>query len=686
MTSDLSPSVCPHDCPSACALEVERIDDRTIGWIHGAKENSYTQGVICAKVARYAERVHHPDRLMRPLKRIGKRGGGSFIPIGWDQALDEVAAQLTRIAAEYGPEAVWPYYYAGTMGQVQRDGINRLRHVMGYSGQEKTICTTPAYAGWRAGTGAGWGADPREMRHSDLIVIWGCNAAATQVNVMTLASQAKKQRAAKLVVVDPDLTETAQKADLHLQPRPGTDGALACAVMQQLFIKGYADRNYLEKYTDKPGEFESHLATRTPSWAAAITGVPAAKIEQFAELYGQTRRSFIRLGLGFSRSRNGALNVHAVSCLPAVTGAWQFPGGGALLGSSDLFKLNKRLIEGLDAQRAGTRMLDMSRIGAILCGNPADLRGGPEVRALFIQNTNPMAVAPDLNLVRRGFAREDLFICVHEQFMTETARMADILLPATCFPEHNDLYQTYGQVHLQVSRPVISPPGECRSNHQVICDLANRLGAEHPGFGMSEEALIDATLKASGYPDLATMTEARWLDCSKTFAEMNFLNGFNWPDGRFRFAPDWHALGPLGGSMPQLPDHWEVIDNASPEYPFRLITPPARNFLNSSFSETPGSLAKEQKPRLRMHPEDAQPLGIADGGKVAVGSRSGEVRLEAALFSGITRGVVAVEGIWPGSAFTGGQGINTLISADPIAPAGGAGFHDTAVWVQSLHK
>jgi len=684
MSSDLHPSVCPHDCPSACSLEVERIDDKTIGRIYGAKENSYTQGVICAKVARYAERVHHPDRLTRPLKRVGERGAAVFAPIGWEEALDEVAGQLHRIAATHGAEAVWPYYYAGTMGQLQRDGINRLRHVMGYSGQEKTICTTPAYTGWSAGTGAGWGADPREMRNSDLIVIWGCNAVATQVNVMTLVSQAKKARSAKLIVVDPDLTPTAQKADLHLQPKPGTDGALACAVMQQLFLKGYADRTYLSKYADRPREFESHLATRTPAWAEEICGVPAAKIEEFAELYGQTQRSFIRLGLGFSRSRNGAFNVHAVSCLPVVTGAWQTRGGGALLGSSDLFKLDKRLIEGLDAKRSETRSLDMSRIGAILCGNRDDLCGGPEVKALFIQNTNPLAVAPDLNAVRRGFSRQDLFVCVHEQFMTETAQMADIVLPASCFLEHTDLYQSYGQMHLQVARPLISPPGECRSNHRVICDLADRLGADHPGFGMSEEEIIDATLQASGYPSLQAMTEARWLDCSKPFEEMNFLNGFNWPDGRFRFAPDWKSLGPLGEKMPRLPDHWEVIDCATPEHPFRLITPPARTFLNTSFTETPGSIGKEQKPRVRMHPQDAESLGIEQGSKVALGNKSGEVHLEASLFSGLLPGVIAVEGVWPGQAFDNGLGINTLVSADSIAPAGGAGFHDTAVWVKLL--
>ena len=397
MTSDLHPSVCPHDCPSACSLEVERIDEKTIGRIHGAKENSYTQGVICAKVARYAERVHHPDRLTRPLKRIGEKGAGSFMPIGWDQALDEVAGQLDRIAATHGPEAVWPYYYAGTMGQLQRDGINRLRHVMGYSGQDKTICTAPAYAGWSAGTGAGWGADPREMRNSDLIVIWGCNAVATQVNVMTLVSQAKKERSAKLIVVDPDLTPTAQKADLHLQPRPGTDGALACAVMQQLFLKGYADRDYLAKYTDSPEEFESHLADPHAIMGRGDNRCPGGKDRTVRRVVRADPTQFHSAWSRFSRSRNGAFNVHAVSCLPAVTGAWQYRGGGALLGSSGLFNLDKRLIEGLDAQRAGTRMLDMSRIGAILCGNPEDLRGGPEVKALFIQNTNPMAVAPDLN-------------------------------------------------------------------------------------------------------------------------------------------------------------------------------------------------------------------------------------------------------------------------------------------------
>ncbi len=368
------------------------------------------------------------------------------------------------------------------MGQLQRDGINRLRHAMGYSRQKKTICTSIAYSGWSAGVGAVWGSDPRDMAKSDLIVIWGCNAVATQINVMTKVAQAKKSRGAKLVVIDPYRTPTAKKADLHLMLKPGTDGALATAVMHMLFAEGYADREYLGKYTDLPDSLEPHLQSRTPEWASDITGVSEEEIRQFARLYGEHKRSFIRLGIGFSRSRNGAHNVHAVSCLPAITGAWQHEGGGALLGTSGLFHLDKTLIEGGDLFDPTVRELDMSRIGPILCGDPQDLSGGPAVNALFIQSCNPMAVAPDHSAVRRGFQREDLFICVHEQFMTETAAMADIVLPATTFLEHDDLYLSYGQVHLQLGCRVIEPLADCRSNHQVICDLAKRLGAEHPAF------------------------------------------------------------------------------------------------------------------------------------------------------------------------------------------------------------
>jgi anaerobic selenocysteine-containing dehydrogenase len=678
------PSVCPHDCPSTCALEVEVLDGQRIGSVRGAADNAYTAGVICAKVARYAERIHHPDRLTRPLLRTGPKGSGQFRPIAWDEALDRVASAFMAAAAQSGSEAVWPYYYAGTMGLVQRDGINRLRHVMRYSRQENTICTRIAETGWTAGVGRISGPDPREMAEADLIVIWGTNPVATQVNVMTHVARARKARGAKVFVVDPYRTGTAAVADVHLAPRPGTDGALACAVMHVAFRDGYADRDYMRRYADCPEALEAHLASRGPEWAAAITGIPAAAIEAFASEYCTTPRSFIRVGYGFSRSRNGAAALHAVTCLPTVAGHWQHRGGGAHWNSRAIYHWDKTLIEGLDALDGSVRMLDMSRIGAVLTGEAGALKGGPGVHAMLVQSTNPMTVAPDSGKVRRGFLREDLFVCVHEQFMTETARMADIVLPATMFLEHDDVYQAGGHTHIQIGAKVVEPPGECRSNHEVILGLAQRLGAEHRGFTMTEMQIVDATLRASGWPGAEEVQARRWIDAAPSFEESHFLNGFGHPDGKFRFAPDWASLGPDHARMPKLPDHLAIIDPVTPEHPFRLVTAPARQFLNTSFTETGGARRREGRPTVLVHPDDAARLEIAEGDLVRLGNGQGTVTVHARLFAGLQPGVIVVESIWPHADFTEGVGINALVSDDPAPPAGGAVFHDTAVWMVAV--
>src|ERR1700727_441792 len=299
-------SVCPHDCPSTCALEVEVLDGRRIGAVRGPEANSYTAGVICAKVSRYAERIHHPARLTQPLLRTGPKGAGQFRPISWDEALDRIGDRFSADTARHGSEAVWPFFFAGTMGLVQRDGINRLRNVMRYSRQKMTICTSLPEVGWWAGVGASRGVDSREMAKSDLIVVWGGNPVSTQVNVMTHVARARKERGAKLAVIDPYRTPIAAVADLHLAPRPGTDAALACAVMHVAFRDGYADRAYMREYADCPDRLEAHLRSRGPEWASAITGVPVTDIEAFGALYGQTKRSYLRAGYGFARSRNGA--------------------------------------------------------------------------------------------------------------------------------------------------------------------------------------------------------------------------------------------------------------------------------------------------------------------------------------------------------------------------------------------
>jgi anaerobic selenocysteine-containing dehydrogenase len=679
---ELVPSVCPHDCTSTCALEVERLDARTIGRVRGSQRNTYTAGVICEKVGRYAERVHHPDRLLYPLRRTGPKGSRQFARISWEEALDTVAEAFVRAAARHGPAAVWPYYYAGTMGLVQRDGINRLRHAMRYSRWYSTICVTLSDTGWIAGTGIKRGVDLREVgEHSDLVVVWGGNPVNTQVNVMTHVARAQR-RGATLVVVDPYRTGTAERADVHLALRPGTDAALACAVMHVLFAEGYADWEYMRRYTDAPDELAEHVRTRTPEWAAAITGLSVDEIVAFARLYGRTRRSFIRCHHGFSRSRNGAANMHAVTCLPAVTGAWQHMGGGAVYGQTGIYPLDRSLIEGLDVADRSIRALDQSRLGPILTGDPEALLGGPPVTAMLVQNTNPAMVCPELNLVHRGLAREDLFLCVHEQFLTETAAYADVVLPATMFLEHDDFYTASGHTYFQVTRQVIEPPGECRENHFVISELARRLGAEHPGFGMTAWEIMDWTLARSGMWDAQTNLDRGGQDMALPFEEAHFLRGFKWSDGRFRFKPDWAAFGGRGAEMPRLPDHFAVTDEATPDKPFRLIAAPARGFLNSTFSETPTSRTRERRPTALLHPEDCAALGVAEGDRVELGNERGKVVVHVRPRAGQARGVVVVEGIWPNRDFEGGIGINAVTSAEPGYPNGGAVFHDTAVWIR----
>ncbi|WP_237051325.1 molybdopterin oxidoreductase family protein [Magnetospirillum sp. ME-1] len=679
MTVDTALSVCPHDCPSACPLVVELPEPGRIGRVHGG-DMAYTEGVVCAKVARYAERVHHPDRLTTPLKRVGPKGEGRFAPITWDEALDEIAARFKEAAAGLGPQTVWPYFYAGTMGHVQQSAINRLRRVMGYSNQAKTICSAAASTGWVAGTGARWGVDAREIPESDLIVIWGANPAATQVHLMGLISQARKARGAKLVVVDPYRTPTAEKADQHLMLRPGTDGALACAVMHVMFRDDLADRAYMSRYTDCPERLEAHLKTRTPQWASAITGLSVDEIEAFARAYGSTRRAYLRSGYGYSRSRNGSVNLHAVSCLPAVSGAWAHKGGGACQSMGGVFDIARTLLDGLDVPAPKVRTLDMSRIGPVLANDPRDLAGGPPVTAMLVQNSNPAEVAPDSGLVRRGLARDNLFLAVHEQFMTATARYADIVLPATTSMEHADLYTSYGHTFLQVAKPVIAPIGQSRANHRVIADLAARLGAIHPGFEMDEWEMIDQVLLASDLPGADELHVLGRLDCAKVFEDAHFLSGFGHDDGRFRFAPDWGVEG-----LPELPDHLAVTDDADEEHPFRLITPPSRHFLNTSFTEMPTSRTQAGRPTALIHPEDCAALGLAETELVAIGNRKAEIKVHVKPFPGIARGVVAVEGIWPDRFFEGGKGVNHLTSADPALPGGGAVFHDTKVWLRACH-
>ncbi|WP_395814456.1 molybdopterin-dependent oxidoreductase [Devosia sp.] len=683
-------SVCPHDCPSTCALDVEIIDENTIGRVRGAKDDPYTAGVICEKVARYAERIHHPKRLTQPLRRIGKKGDGQFTPISWDEAFDEITSRWSAITAEFGAEAIWPYFYAGTMGHVHRDGIERLRHAGGFSLQYDTICTGTAWPGFLAGAGRLTGPNPEEMAESDCIVIWGTNAVTTQVNVMTHAMRARKQRGAKVVAIDIYRNDTMQQADLALVVRPGTDGALAVAVMHILLRDNLADRAYMARWTDFSPEFEAHLATRTPAWAAEITGLSVDEIEAFARLVGTTPKTYFRLGYGFTRQRNGATTMHAALSIAAMTGAWKHKGGGAFHSNSGAWKLDKSLILGAELAQGTPRELDMSEIGKVLTGDAAALRHGPPVKALFIQNTNPVNIAPEQELTRAGFAREDLFTVVHEQFMTDTAQMADIVLPATMFLEHNDYYRRGGHTRVLYGPKLVDAPGECRSNFEVVNELLRRLGVEHASLGMTDRDMVAETFRRSGFGELAEVEKTGFVEMPQTDAQSHFAEGFGWPDGRYRFAPNWAGVAAAKGynwvcdpaEMPRFADHWDVTERVDATTPFRLATSPARAFLNSSFAETPGSQKRHPTPTVMVHPADASRLGIPEGDRVVLGNARGEVELTATLFDGMQTGVLIAEGLHPNAAHVGGRGINTLIGSDPVKPFGGAAFHDTSVWLR----
>jgi anaerobic selenocysteine-containing dehydrogenase len=687
-------SACPHDCPSTCALDVEIGADGRIGRVKGSADNSYTAGVICAKVARYAERLYHPERLMKPLVRKGAKGDGEWGDISWEAALDAIAEAFVRAEQVHGSEAVWPYYYAGTMGLVQRDSIERLRHARRYSGFFDSICTNPAWTGFTMGAGTLRGPDPREMAKSDCVVIWGTNPVSTQVTVMTHAIRARKERGAKIVVVDIYDNPTMKQADLALKLRPGTDAALACAVMHVAFRDGYADRAYMETFADDPAGLEAHLATRGPAWAAEITGLAVEEIEAFAALVGQTKKSYFRLGYGFTRSRNGAVSMHAALSIATVLGAWQYEGGGAFHSNSGIFRLRKNDLMGLSLVDRDIRMLDQSQVGRVLTGDAVALRHRGPVTAMLVQNTNPVNVAPEQRLVKQGFLREDLFVAVHEQFMTDTAKLADIVLPATMFVEHDDIYRGGGHQHILLGPKLVEPPALVRTNLFVIEELAKRLGVAHlPGFGLSEREHITRMLPAYDL-DFDGLAEEKWIDCQPDFETAHFSKGFGFPDGRFRFRPDWtntaapnkppKSLGALGPheALPTFPDHVDVIETPDAEHPFRLATSPARNFLNSTFAETRGSSEREGRPEVMIHPEDAVANGLVEGDVVRLGNLRGDIRLHAKVTTAVKPGVLIAEGIWPNSAHLDGEGINVLTGADPVAPYGGAAFHDNRVWLR----
>ena len=661
-------------------MEAGRITDVT-----GDPRHPFTRGVICGKVHDYAERVYGTTRVVRPLRRVGLKGEGRFEPIGWDEAVDEIAHRWQRVIAQWGGEAILPFSYGGTLGLVQNWAGHPLFYALGASRLDRTICVSTAYAGWRGTLGTVTGNDSEQMVDSELIVLWGINASHTHINAMTLVKQARR-RGAFVVCVDPYRTPTARQADWHLMPRPGTDGALALGVMHVLIGEGRVDHDYIQRATLGFTALAPHVKQYDPERVAAITGLAAEDIVAFARRYGATRAAFIRVGIGLSRHDNGGMTCRTIACLPALTGAYAHPAGGALLASSSAFGLSNAALERADLMpEPAPRVINMIRLGRVL----TDPDQAPPVKALYVYNANPASIVPNQELVLQGLAREDLFTVVHEQHLTDTTDYADLVLPATTSMEHTDCYKSYGHFYVQLARPVIPPEGESRSNWEVTRLLARAMGLRDPHFGKSEDDLIRAAL-ASGDPSVAGITLER-LEVERSMRlrvgrpYLPFADGAPTPSGKVEFVPESLAregLPALPTYVPLVegPDHAELTRR----YPLQCIVPPNRFFLNSSFSQSELLRRRQRGATVRLHPADGAARGIQSGDAVLVRSARGEVRFTAELTDDTREGVAVVEGIWWSKHQPGGRGVNALTDDRPADMGGGPALHSNLVQVERL--
>jgi anaerobic selenocysteine-containing dehydrogenase len=661
-------------------VEAGRITD-----VAGDSRHPFTRGVICGKVHDYAERVYGPTRVLTPLRRVGPKGEGRFEPIGWDEAVDEIAHRWRRVIAQWGAEAILPFSYGGTLGLVQNRAGHALFYALGASRLDRTICVSTAYAGWQGTLGTVTGNDSEQMVDSELIVLWGINASHTHINAMTLVKQARR-RGAFVVCVDPYRTPTARLADWHLMPRPGTDGALALGVMHVLIGEGRVDQDYIQRATLGFTALAQHVKQYDPERVAAITGLAAPDIVAFAHRYGATRAAFIRVGIGLSRHDNGGMTCRTIACLPAVTGAYAHPAGGALLASSSAFGLSNEVVERPDLMPTpAPRLINMIQLGRAL--TDPDL--APPVKALYVYNANPASIVPNQELVLRGLSREDLFTVVHEQHLTDTTDYADLVLPATTSMEHTDCYKSYGHFYVQLARPVIAPEGEARSNWAVTRLLAPAMGLRDPHFSKSEDDLIREAL-ASGDPSIEGITLER-LEAEHSVRlrigrpYLPFADGAPTPSGKVEFLSETMAQA----GLPALPTYMPLVEGPehtelTRRYPLQCIVPPNRFFLNSSFSQSELMRRRQRGPAVLLHPVDGAARGIQSGDAVLVRSARGAARFTAELTDDTREGVAVVEGIWWSKHQPGGRGVNALTDDRTADMGGGPALHSNLVQVERL--
>ena len=668
---------CPHDCPDTCALLTTVENGRAVR-VQGNPAHRHTDGVLCAKVSKYAERTHHPERILTPLMRTGPKGSGQFTPVSWDEALAGIAARLGKIAAR-DPQAILPYSYAGTMGLVQGESMDRrFFHRLGASQLARTICATAGGEGLVHTLGGKVGMRVEFFAESRLIVIWGSNSIGSNLHFWRYAQQAKRA-GARLVCIDPRRTETADKCHEHLQLLPGTDAALALALMHELIVHDWLDHDYIARYTQGWEALRARALQWPPERAAAVCGLPVAQIRQLAQDWGTTQPAAIRLNYGVQRAHGGANAVRAVACLPALTGAWRHRAGGLLLSSSGAFPVQRAALQRPDLLAGRTpRTINMVTIGDDLL-RPASPTFGPKIEALVVYNSNPVAVAPDSVKVVQGFAREDLFTVVLEHFQTDTADWADYILPATTQLEHWDVHLAYGHTDVLLNRPAIAPQGQARSNAQIFRDLARHMGFTEPCFEDSDEQLCrQAYGEAVDFERLLAQGFVTLPGPEAPFAQ----GGFPTPSGRCEFHSPRLAARGLDPLPDYVPNH--EAPGQSPQYPLAMISPPARNFLNSSFVNVQSLRDIEGRPLLEIHPQDAAARGIADGSVVRVFNDRGSHACHAVVCERARPGVVNGLGIWWRKLGLDGTNVNQLTSQALTDLGEGPTFYDCAVQVEAL--
>ncbi|WP_299428282.1 molybdopterin oxidoreductase family protein [uncultured Meiothermus sp.] len=688
-------TTCPLDCPDACSL-IASIDEtsNTLLKIEGDPDHPITQGFACVKTYRYPERNHHALRPLHPLRRVGQKGQGRFERVGWQEALDDIAGRLEETIRQHGAEAVLPYHYAGTMGLMQYEHPLTFFRAIGASELDTTICATAGMAAWEATYGTRVGVDPEEVPQARFILLWGINSLHTNSHLTPFLKEARRNGAC-IVHIDPYENLTSRFADEHVKIRPGTDAALAYGMARVIVQAGQHDADYIARMSRGFGAFMQVAETWTPERVALVTGVPAPTVERLALEFARARASFIRTSYGLTRHPGGASALRAVILLPAITGAWQYPGGGALLSTSGGFPLNRSELAGRkfanppvpgtppeakgDTASPGNREekqaavppkprhINMSQIGTALTALE------PPIRTLLVFNSNPAVIAPRSDLVQKGLLREDLFTVVLEQALTETTRYADYVLPATTFLEHPDLYTAYGHYYLSWNQAVMQPQGEARPNTWVFAELGRRLGLDEPTLYWNAETLARSLLD-SDHPWLQGIT----LEGLKAegFVRINKPRGYlpnaqtvSTPSGRVQFDPP-----------PQV-----VLTEPTPDFPLILMTPPARHFLNSTYGHLERLVQGEGgEPVLLVHPEDARAYGAVEGALMRIRSQHGAVVRRVQVSKAPIQGTVVLEGTWWEQSAPDGRGINWLTGEHLTDMGEGSTFHSNPVRLEAL--